>query len=309
MDKTKEYVTNLCNSYDYQKILQAQDVKEIFHYTTTDTLCRIIENKKLRFSNRLYMNDSSEGRYVLDLCIRRIDDIWNADCEYDKDEFVKSLESLTEKLQVRFFQFYQASFSLSEDNLTMWNYYSKGDGINIKFTKEQLIDSFKSQLRDEVVKPIALLHGAVVYDEEKQIEILKKVLKDFSTMKQRECEWYIFAPMAILNIGTFFKHCGFRDEREYRIAYNLYSSFEDPNRCISLYQNEEEPYRFDVYCKENMLIPYVDVSFDNKTIREITLSPKLTMGYYADGLRLLLEKNGFDIKGIKIKKSSIPLRF
>lgn len=311
MEQLEEYITNLCNVYDYQSLLQSTENEEIYHYTTSNTLAEIIEQNKLRFSNRLYMNDSSEGRYVLDLCIRKTNDIWHTNCKYDKQEFIKSVEELKKRLKLQYFQFYQASFSLEKDNLTMWNYYSKGNGINIKFESKTLLSSLEKHVKNAVVKPVAFLHGRVIYEEDKQVEILKKVLNDFSRVNQYDNEWYLFAPMAVLNIGTFFKHYGFRDEREYRIAYNLYNNLEDPTRCLSLYLDVEhkETYRFNVYQKENMLIPYVDVHFDNDAIKGIVLSPRLITEYYADGLRLLLNMNGLNKENIKIEKSSIPLRF
>lgn len=310
MEQLEEYITNLCNVYDYQSLLQSTENEEIYHYTTSNTLAEIIEQNKLRFSNRLYMNDSSEGQYVLDLCIRKINDIWHTDCKYDKQEFIKSVEELKKRLKLQYFQFYQASFSLEKDNLTMWNYYSKGNGINIKFESKTLLSSLEKHVKGAVVKPVAFLHGRVIYEEDKQVEILKKVLDDFSRVNQYDNEWYLFAPMAVLNIGTFFKHYGFRDEREYRIAYNLYNNLEDPTSCLSLYQDVEhkEAYRFNVYQKENMLIPYVDVHFDNDAIKGIVLSPRLITEYYVDGLRLLLDMNGLNKENIKIEKSSIPLR-
>lgn len=311
MGQSKEYITDLYNVYEYQPLIQSKENTEIFHYTTADTLTKIIEQKKLRFSNRLYMNDSSEGQYVLDLCIRRIDDIWITNCKYDKCKFIKSIEELKKRLNLQYFQFYQISFSLDKDNLTMWNYYSKGNGINIKFLKKSLISSLKKQLKNEVVKPIALLHGRVIYEENKQVELLKRLLKDFSEANQHTDEWYLFTSMAVLNIGTFFKHYGFRNESEYRVVYNLYHDSKDPTRCLSLYSDIEnnEAYQFNVYQKENMLIPYVDVHFDSEAIQEIILSPVLSTEYYADGLRLLLNRNGLNTEIIKIEKSSIPLRF
>lgn len=311
MEQTRKYVTNLYNSFDYQKLIPSKEVEKIFHYTTSDTLIKIIEHKKIRFTNRLFLNDSSEGTYVLDLCMRKIDDVWPAYCKYEKQQFVDFLELVNTKIDSQHFQFYQASFSLCEDSLIMWNYYSQGNGININFSEKILLESLRNQLRDEVVKPIALLHGCVIYNEEEQIEILKKVLLDFSMAEQYSDEWYLFTAMAVLNIGTFFKHNGFHDEREYRIVYNLYRNQDNPAKCLSLFINKEqdEAYEFDVYQKANMLIPYVDVYFDSNAIQDITLSPKITAEYYADGLKVLLQKYGLATDQVKIKKSKIPLRF
>ena len=122
----------------------------------------------------------------------------------------------------------------------MWNYYSKGDGINIQFSKSQLLDSLQTHLHNIVVGPIALLHGLVIYDEDEQIGILRKLLNDFSETGEMINEWGLFTSWAVLNVGTFFKHKGFRDEREYRIAYNLFCDPYDPTKCLSLFSDNDD---------------------------------------------------------------------
>ena len=80
MGTSETYAAHLYNNYQYQQFISDINSDAVYHYTTSDTLFKIAEKKQLRFTNRLYLNDCSEGRY----------------------------------------------------NLTMWNYYSKGDGINIQ---------------------------------------------------------------------------------------------------------------------------------------------------------------------------------
>lgn len=311
MGTSETYAAHLYNNYQYQQFISDINSDAVYHYTTSDTLFKIVEKKQLRFTNRLYLNDCSEGRYVLDLCIKRIDDIWAPNCRFCKNDFLECLKMLREKLNLRQFQFYQVSFSTDGDNLTMWNYYSKGDGINIQFSKSQLLDSLQTHLHNIVVGPIALLHGLVIYDEDEQIGILRKLLNDFSETGEMLNEWGLFTSWAVLNVGTFFKHKGFRDEREYRIAYNLFCDPYDPTKCLSLFSDNDhnKPYSFDVYQKEGMMVPFVDVDISSDSFQAVTLSPRIAAEYYADGLKLMLYKHGLWKNNINIQKSSIPIRF
>lgn len=305
----RKTVAEYFNGYDFQSLIAENCSldKSVYHYMTISTLMEILSNKKLRFSNRLYLNDYSEGKCVLDLCINQIDEIWPNTQKYQKEEFLKELRILSEHLNNKQFHIYQASFSLYGDNLTMWNYYAKGDGANMEFSLHTLEESFKERFLDDVQWPVGFLHGAVIYDQKHQIEILKVILNDFMNSDSVSNEWYMFMSWAILYVGTFFKHEGFQDEREYRIAYSL---FFDQEKCLTLQSDEGmDPYFVNVYQRENMLVPYIDIDFDIKAIEGITLSPRLEVGSISDGLQIALRQNGFDIKKIHISKSEIPVRF
>lgn len=305
----RKKVAEYFNGYDFQSLVAENCSldKSVYHYMTISTLMEILSNKKLRFSNRLYLNDYSEGKYVLDLCIKQIDKIWPTTQNYQKEEFLEELHILSEHLNNKQFHIYQASFSLYGDHLTMWNYYAKGDGANMEFSLHALEESFKKRFLDDVQWPVGFLHGPVIYDMTQQIEILNKLLAGFATSDSIVNEWYMFVAWAVLYVGIFFKHKGFQDEREYRIAYSL---FFDQEQCLTLRSNEEgKPYFVNVYQRENMLVPYIDIDFDIKAIEGITLSPRLETENISDGLQIALRQNGFDSNKIHISKSKIPVRF
>ena len=80
------------NGYDFQSLVAGNCSldKPVYHYMTISTLMEILSNKKLRFSNRLYLNDYSEGKYVLDLCIKRIDEFGQTHKSIKRKNFSKS---------------------------------------------------------------------------------------------------------------------------------------------------------------------------------------------------------------------------
>lgn len=118
-------------------------------------------------------------------------------------------------------------------------------------------------------------------------------------------EWGLFTSWAVLNVGTFFKHKGFRDEREYRIAYNLFCDPYDPTKCLSLFSDNDhnKPYSFDVYQKEGMMVPFVDVDISSDSFQAVTLSPRIAAEYYADGLKLKMFSGCDSLSEIKLPET------
>ena len=70
IEKMLKEITATYNNFDYQSHLKQPD--ELYHYTSLNTLQIILKNKQLRFTNRAYLNDKSEGTYVLSLCKRKL---------------------------------------------------------------------------------------------------------------------------------------------------------------------------------------------------------------------------------------------
>lgn len=72
--KIADYLVDLCklsNNIKYTDFFPQKSV-DIYHYTSPTGFKGIIENRKLRFSDRYYLNDSSEGRVVMELCKNEI---------------------------------------------------------------------------------------------------------------------------------------------------------------------------------------------------------------------------------------------
>ncbi|MBM6841918.1 hypothetical protein H6A03_10285 [[Clostridium] spiroforme] len=126
--------------------------KPIFHYTSIAGLEGILKSKKLRFTNIKYMNDKDE-------IIAGI------------DSFVKTFkvsEEIKEQLYKGFnddgIQRFVCCFSLEQDSLPLWNYYTKdinNNGYNIEFDHKKLVESI---LRDNLcLDGCNLSYGIVEY--------------------------------------------------------------------------------------------------------------------------------------------------
>lgn len=114
------------------KFQKGHRTKPIYHYTSIVGLESILRNKTLRFTNIKYMNDKDEIVAGLDSIAK--------DCNAS-DEVRERMRSAITNLGM---QLFVCCFSLKEDSLPMWNYYTKevnSQGYNIEFDDKQLIES------------------------------------------------------------------------------------------------------------------------------------------------------------------------
>ena len=249
-------ITKIYNTFDYPSYLEQPE--ELYHYTSLGTLQKILEKRQLRFTNRAYLNDKTEGTYVLSLC-------------------------------------YQVSFSYKSDSLSMWNYYAQGGGCNLQFSKD-FMETFRSKLVDPAGMPLVFLCGNVIYNPEKQLSILKDIFAKFEPygLYPSTKTLYFCMTYCILKMGSFFKHPSFEDERESRIVLNL-SLKEDSNEFNQLAPLADgKPYKCNVYTKQGMMVPYVDIDFDLKYLQSIMLSPTANFEKVKEGVYRILSSLGIE---------------
>ena len=114
------------------KFQKGHRTKPIYHYTSNGGLESILRNKTLRFTNIKYMNDKDEIIAGLDSIAK--------DC-HASEETRKQLRSAITNLGTKIFV---CCFSLKEDSLPMWNYYTKevnSQGYNVEFDDKKLVES------------------------------------------------------------------------------------------------------------------------------------------------------------------------
>ena len=106
--------------------------KSLFHYTSIHGLQGILNNKTLHFTNITYMNDRDEIIAGLDSIAKNID---------EPEKTQSELYSFLLENQANVFV---CCFSLDNDSLPMWNYYTKeitNQGFNIEFSDKKLVES------------------------------------------------------------------------------------------------------------------------------------------------------------------------
>jgi hypothetical protein len=100
----------------------------VYHYTSVDTMMKIVTSGKIWATSISYLNDSSEGEHFLRMVRRRLPDLL---AQYQLQHSV--LRELDGKAQVEKRPFI-ASFSAEGDSLPQWrSYCPRGNGVSIGF--------------------------------------------------------------------------------------------------------------------------------------------------------------------------------
>lgn len=277
----------------------------VYHYTSPEALKEIIKSKTLWLSDIHYMNDKSEIEYTKTLLIKIL-----ANKENLNEDFLNVIinclnigENASKDIYIpRAFkrQHYVTSFSLSSDELSLWNYYTKNDqkgGYNIGFNIKKMLNKF------ELLKYGKIIDGKIIYKESEQQRIINLLLDKFNE-RYNESEdslsqdMLIEGFMSFINIlSLFFKSEVFAAEKEYRIIFTDYTSRNHSTKS----QNYKREYRI----LNGTFIPYVQQDFSSNDIESITASPLIDFSL-SSGLNSFLRDN--DIK-IEVTKSKIPLRY
>lgn len=284
--------------------------KLIYHYTSPSGFKGIVENTALRFSDRNFLNDYSEGTYVMQLCIDNIMSIVPDDKKF-REQFLEACKLRRENPQKDTFYVHQCSFSKDEDNLALWNYYTKGDniqGYNLCFDSKDLGDSLIMESALESGNIPVIWKGDVIYDTNEQILFVKKIIQDYFDFAESDNHVndgftisYLVDKLMIF--GIFFKNECFKVENEYRVVLDLY--FDKSNGDFMAIKSKQKFYE-----KNGLLIPYVDIKFKPEALRNICISPTLDLNTNENSIyRATLKSFPHISRSKAVKQSRIPVRY
>ena len=290
-----------------KKILDNDKNSTIYHYTKPEKLLNILKSASIRFSNALYLNDKDEIAYSYKLIVKLIDETPNLETdvfEKIKNHFISKYKHIIDgeidsKIELEYFT---TSFSSENDNLTLWNNYSKGKsytGYNIGFNKDLLIT-------DMIEKEFHPIYGSVIYDTKKQAKILTSIFKKWNTQiknlsktrKNYEVHLFdlIFELIDILSIvSLFFKNPQFNNEKEYRIVIVNHSQLghlPEPTKIIE---------------KNGLFVPYVEYKFPKRALKSINIGPTMNENIFYTSTNRMLLNFGYD--KVEVNWSKIPLRY
>ena len=313
MDNWNELI-KLYNNYGFKGIEQSHGT--IFHYTSPEGLIGIFDSNSLFATDMYFLNDASEGMYVVDLMKQNIDELCKRD-ELLKHNIQEEIHFAKRGKWDELIHNYSISFSCNGDSLEMWNYYTKGNsiqGYNIGFDIQKLADSIQIEILDDKGnqikrndnKHLVLYQGKVIYDIDKQLSVISNIFDIFYN-KYLELNDKNILPMVAhlivakaMSYGQFFKSPQFEIEEEYRFIYSTFLLDNNSDNGIPA----KEQFRI----LGGRLIPYQKCKFDMSSIDLVTFSPSLHNEMAEAGLNRLLKKYGIEGEN-KIKISDIPLRF
>lgn len=295
--KIKRFLDNDCSS-------------RIYHYTKPEKLLKIVENKTLRLSNVLYLNDKAEVSYTYRLIV----DLINDNPALNSDLFNKIIEHFTNKYnhiidgfnELYPQEYYTISFSTEKDNLILWNNYSKEKtytGYNLGFDIDDIMcDIYKKQFN--------AICGCIIYDEKKQKSIIKSILRHWNKKYERTLAAPKYKKMARFNrledilyelidilslVSVFFKNSKFKDEKEYRIVIVNHSQLgllPEPTKVIE---------------KNGLFVPYIEYRFTKKALKSINIGPTMNESIFYTSTNRMLLNYGYD--KVEVNWSKIPLRY
>jgi hypothetical protein len=209
----------------------------LYHYTSVANFIQIIETQELWSTAVASMNDKSEFlhslTYLRNAITARLSSPTTVDLHCLLDVLLREIKDT--KTAAGSGQFITC-FSEERDDLSQWRAYG-GDqgGIALQFSFSNLVDHCKAA-------PVLLL--PVVYRKSVKANIMADVItrletvftkgltatpgsSNFTTHKRtRFCEDFAKAWVAsgIWALGAMYKHQGFRNEHEWRLAYSLNSA-------------------------------------------------------------------------------------
>ncbi len=340
--RSKKHNMNKTTSFTFNKLYRKYCSKEahtqfckLWHYTSADGLVGIIKNESdehghlhFWFTRSDCLNDISEGNHILHLfqnvCAELLqqkaisaafyDAIHNAeipDSQFinfpipPREDFVH--ESVLDCVPCHAFI---CSFSLKEDSLDMWRYYSKGNGGYGLKCHSLLFDKYKgyeysNYKEDELFSLIKSYK--VIYNDSEKFRILRDIIVDtFSAFQNSDQPSYNkkqvakgFIQYALKSFQFQFKHECYSSEQEYRFVFYL------PDKKPERLKNKMPSIKYRT--QNGIPIPYIDLIVEDGSscLEEVLISPFIDSESVINTTNDYLTQCGFNCTS---RKSELPVR-
>lgn len=288
--------------------------ESVFHYTSIGGLMGIIENSQFYVSRSDVLNDTSEIVYFWEVYDDVFADLKKKARNNGSEGFLNYLEWSKEYVEraradkdgwEKSFEVFALSFSRNHDSLLLWANYASKDGYNIEFNSRELAAALEKNIK-------FCRFGNIIYDRTEQKKIIEKEIRETYEHHAHiitKMGWNsVFSGLFFYRMYVwmmFFKNELFKQEEEFRIAF-----LRNSKRCI--HENELENFHDIMNCptkyrsKEALVVPYVEMNFDSKIIKRITIGPTNKASNAYAGLNDFLYSKKIEAK---IEQSKIPLRY
>ena len=273
----------------------------VYHYCSFATFKKILENPKLRFTDITKSDDRYEISYL-----------WNSIVNYigqkTKSELNKKIFEYEIKNQYKVSTHLVTCFSEDSDSLLLWKMYADG-GVSLGFDKDYLC---------KLSKKILILNNQVIISEDNdngcvckfgevnyiaQYDIKKYLEENFSNIG-----WGLESFGDFFACAPFTKTSFWKEEKEWRLVISLIrndAEIKDYNQIVNICNVKN----IDMCLEKNRGFETVlscYVPFDKNAIKSIVIAPNNNIE--EKEVCFLLEKNGFNINEVEIKKSLGSLR-
>lgn len=281
-------------------------MSKVYHYTSTAGFLGIVNDSNIWATNIFFLNDYQEMKKGIDYVrnnlkdeklfpsmsqdyqkiIEKLQDIFDDHYELSPNSEISLTNYLLEMLVVLSQQFYVASFTHNKDYLRQWTSYCEhNDGICIEFDEHLLSDSFKfnkfnrhSQAHHRFDSIIYSYSNSIkkYFDKHKLREVFLsrkqalvnnvRSIREHSAVRKTSAEYRYSATAdllfsSILEALTEFaliKNPEFSDEKEKRLILTVINKHDKSIKFRS---------------KSGVIIPYIPVHIDLKSITKVIISP------------------------------------
>ncbi len=277
----EERINNVCRAL----VQQAPDI--IYHCTTANGLLGIIGEKTIWATNILYLNDSKEFRYSLEITQEKIK---NKIQDFRNNENILNLlDSMGRQLgALESVNIYVVSFSKNGNQLSQWRAYGEDSyGYSLGFITERLITLAQKfylkpciYCRDDqenIIEEIINSHIEYFQDNVINAENINIVIKTVSAKFTED----------IIKYSPIIKHESFYEECEWRLISRL--TYENGSIVIPV-TDKDLAYR----PGKSMIIPYFKCKLDDdRLIAEVFIGPTAHGPLAQKAVEELLDRNGF----------------
>lgn len=251
-------------------------LKPLYHYTSQNGLLGIIRDCKLRMTDILYLNDSSEFSHCFDLFLK------NLKLDFELGQLLQRLKESPD--------YFIFSLSEREDDLSQWRGYCPSTGgFCIEFDPEKLSSIVEKNNKDYRLEKVLYQFN----EKEEIITQISKGLRVSPNSSSIEKEKLI---LRMLPVAAYLKDEAFENENEWRIVRNVFGS---------------NPY-FRYREGKSMLIPYIDSQFLDEDgflpVTKIIIGPTPHKELSKRSVEMLLTTYLKHVKKVEVKCSNIPYR-
>jgi hypothetical protein len=267
-----------------------EEPEVLYHYTSLESACKILETNKLRASRVYLLNDASEVEYGADIVSECLDSgseipealrmLFRRGPNGEASEFIRT---------IRRFRFHVFCLSRNPDSLSQWRAYGKsGGGVAIGFKKDHL---HKISAAGQPNHPFR-----IIYDKKDQLTalleplaIVKDISERISPTSPSQVNFWIQAFSEFALIAFKFKNPAFREEEEWR-----------------LFWTNDAPVQFRIGSDGKILIPYIETEFSRDAVCKIVQGPFARPEVGESSLKEFLLAQNYD--HVEVTASGIPLR-
>lgn len=286
---------------------ELNETKELYYYTSSNTMRYILSNTNIYATNLKYMNDSEE--YVNGLAELRklLNDHYNPKAMISDEQYKKAIKEQTKS--------YSISFSHERNLLSQWSMYAKESGVCIRmdFSKDsakskhyELVCNNKNKKKIDNILPYKVFYLTKHVMKPKEYATVSKKLLDDLKNNRTAVDSNVLSDIgdgiyAVWRaLAPYVKRKEFFQEAEYRLVFNL-------NEIEAGYEPDadEEAIHIDYRIDNCVLKPYLDVKRPaGWPVKEIIIGPGTNQKMVFESVKHFLDNANikvplYDLKEIR----------